>query len=120
MKEESRAFALYFVGLAVALLGAAMLTGCVTPMMTPHMVRLESNPPGAMVSFKKGNSPTIEIGQTPFTFDTRDWFGFFSTYTFTARKGGFEPAVLVFTEPTVFHAQGVVPATVMFKLEAMK
>jgi hypothetical protein len=115
-----QATAIYFACLAVAMLGAAMLTGCVTPQWTPHVVRLESSPPGAFVSFQKGHFPDVEACQTPCEYDVRDYFGFMSQYTFTARKGGFEPAVLVFEEPTVFHAQGVVPATVMFKLEAMK
>src|SRR5262245_27028405 len=85
------------------------LSGCVVPLMMEHPVRFISEPPGAVVSYE-GKT----IGTTPFVYDVRDRFGFFSTYEFTARLPNRADVTASFVEPTVLYAQGVVPEAIDF------
>lgn len=97
----------------LAAAAALALSGCVTPMITPHPVRFEANVP-ATVTFESQFGPrSCRAGET---VNVPDWFGFFSVYTFTATAPGYRPAVLTFSEPTFMHAQGVVPDVVRFEL----
>lgn len=96
---------------------AFSLSGCVTPMMTRHDVRIETNPPGAEVTFTKGNfAPVVACTSTPCVYDVRDYFGFWSAYTFTARLAGYPETSVSFEETTPLHAQGIVPAVVLIEL----
>jgi len=99
----------------VILLAAAGcgVSGCVAPMLTQHVVRFTSEPAGAAVSYQG-----TTIGITPFDYDVRDEFGFFSTYSFTAHLPNRTDTSVSFREPTVLDAQGVVPETVNFSFDA--
>jgi hypothetical protein len=89
------------------------VSGCVVPMLTEHPVQFNSEPPGAAVSHE-GRT----IGITPFVYDVRDDFGFFSTYEFVAHLPNRPDVSASFTERTVFDAQGVVPDVVNFSFAA--
>ncbi len=90
-----------------AIVACGMLGGCTT------MVEFQSQPPGAAVKYQGAT-----IGTTPFTYGVTDQFGWWSVYTFTAEREGYDDHTLVFREPTPFHAQFVVPSQVAFELKA--
>lgn len=93
---------------AIALAAVAgMLGACTT------MVEFKSNPPGASVSYL-GQT----IGTTPFTYGVSDQFGWWSVYTFTASRDGYETQSISYPEPTPLHAQLVVPSEVQFEMKS--
>lgn len=78
-------------------------------MLTQHIVQFSSDPPGAVVTHRGK-----EIGTTPFAFDVRDEFGFFSRYEFTAKVPDRADVTLTYIESTVLHSQGIVPKELKF------
>jgi ketosteroid isomerase-like protein len=90
----------------VIAVGAA-LGGCTT------MVDFTSQPPGAVVKYQGAT-----IGTTPFTYVVSDQFGWWSVYTFTAEREGYDDHTLAFRELTPLDAQRVVPPNVAFELKA--
>jgi hypothetical protein len=90
-----------------AIVACSMLGGCTT------MVEFTSQPPGAAVKYQGAT-----IGTTPFTYSVSDQFGWFSVYTFTAEREGYDNHTLAFRERSPFDAQRVVPNSVAFELTA--
>lgn len=106
MKKSLTILALLVSAVAVHAHGVAAmpLAPMFTPGMTQHLVTFTSSQPGDVVTY--GAQQCV----MPCQLDVRDQFGWFSTYTFTSSAGG----KVEFQEPTIFHAQGIVPIVVHF------
>ena len=88
------------------LASSVLLSACST------MVDFSSEPSGAAVTYQGK-----EIGVTPFQYQLKDQFGWFSVYEFTANKSGFQPSTLVFKEATPMDNANAVPPVVKFELK---
>lgn len=104
--------------LTISVLACVALAGCMTPQITPHLVRFESQPAGATVQLTTNQRGTYTVcAPTPCIGDVRDDFGFLSTYTFTATLSGYSAERVVIQEPTLMHAQGIIPSVVRFNFK---
>ena len=105
------------IQVAALLLAALAFTGC------SSMVSFKSEPSGAAVSCEYcrgwGDSDKTPLGVTPFEFRVYDKAGWFSTYSFTAVKEGFKPAMQEVKEQTIVDGTsfGFFPSEINFKLQ---